>query len=129
MKRARRSEFKRLIFHDVDSPTIGAMRSMFDVDVLRNLGEEIGFVRMMMQRRHLFEHNAGVADERYVKMSVDPEAREGVLVRETQANAHRLINSLTRMAENLESDFHEIFTPAEWPINLYLKQQERMRRR
>jgi hypothetical protein len=129
MKATRRSEFERLVFHDVDSPTIGAMKSIFDVDVLRGLGEEIGFVKMMMHRRHLFEHNAGVADGRYVKMSGDPEARHGVLVRETQANAHRLISSLARMAENLESDFHEIFPPTEWPINFYLKQQERMRRR
>jgi hypothetical protein len=83
----------------------------------------------MMHRRHLFEHNAGVADERYVKMSGDPEARQGILVRETQANAHRLINNLTRMAQNLDSDFHEIFPPTEWPINSFLRQRERMRQR
>ena len=104
------------------------MKSNFDIDILRGLGDEIKFVRLMMHRRHVFEHNAGVADERYVRMSGDPDAREGVLVRETQANAHRLMNSLVRMLENLEADFHEIFPPTERPIKRHLEMQERMRR-
>jgi hypothetical protein len=128
MKPGRRSDLERFVFHDVDSPTIVAMKSLFDIDILRGLGDEIRFVKLMMHRRHVFEHNAGVADKRYVQMSGDPDAREGVLVRETQPNAHRLVNSLTRMAENLESDFHEIFPPTEWPIDYHLKRPERMRR-
>ena len=76
MKRGRRSALERLVFHDVNSPTIAAMKSNFDIDILRGLGDEIKFVRLMMHRRHVFEHNAGVADERYVRMSGDPDTRE-----------------------------------------------------
>jgi hypothetical protein len=128
MKPGRRSDLERLVFHDVESPAIAAMKSLSDIDILRGLGGELRFLKMMMHRRHVFEHNAGVADERYVRMSGDPGAREGVLIRETQANAHRLINNLVRMAENLESDFHEIFSPTEWLIKHHLKRKERMRR-
>jgi predicted nucleic acid-binding Zn-ribbon protein len=127
LKPSRRSDLERLVFHDVDSPTISALKSMFDIDLLRGLDDEIRFVKLMMHRRHLYEHNAGVADERYVRMSGDPDAREGVLVRETQANVHRLLSDLTRMAENLESDFHEIFPPTECPMNYHLQRQELMR--
>jgi hypothetical protein len=49
----------------------------------------------------------------------DPNAREGVLIRESQANAHRLISGLTRMAENFEKAFHEIFNPTQWPIDYH----------
>lgn len=128
MKAGRRADLERLIFHDIESSTITSMKSMFDIDILRGIGEEIQFVKLMMHRRHVFEHNAGVADERYVRLSGDPDCQEGRLIRETLANAHRLINSLTRMVENLEADFHEIFPPTEWPINYHRERQERMRR-
>jgi hypothetical protein len=129
MKPARRAELERLVFHDPESPTIATMKSMLDVDLLRGVGDELPFIKMMMHRRHVFEHNAGVADERYVRLSGDADAREGILIRETQANAHRLINGLTRMAGNLDADFHEIFPPTEWPVNHHRERQERRQQR
>lgn len=69
----------------------------------------------MMHRRHIFEHNAAVADERYVRESGDQNIREGVLVRETQSNAHRLVGNLARIVNNFEKDFHEVFAPTDWP--------------
>lgn len=129
MKPGRKADIERLVFHDVVSPTIASMKSMFDIDMLRGVGDELAFIKMMMHRRHVFEHNAGVADDRYVRQSGDPNAREGVLIRETQANVHRLISGLTRMAENIDADFHEIFRPTEWPINYHRQRQERTRQR
>jgi len=117
MKPGRKAELERLVFHDVDSATIGAMKSMFDLDLLRGLADELPFIKLMMHRRHLYEHNAGVADERYVRESGDQDARLGILIRETQGNAHNLMGGLTRMIGNFDSDFHEIFQPTEWPIN------------
>jgi hypothetical protein len=116
MKPRRKAEFQRLIFHDLESATISHMRLMFDIDLLRGIGAELAFAKMMFHRRHVYEHNAGVADERYVRQSADPDAREGVLLRETKANAHRLIGILARIIENFDLDFHEIFQPTEWPI-------------
>jgi hypothetical protein len=129
MKPGRKADLQRLVFHDVESQVIASMKSMFDIDILRGVGDDLPFLKKMMHRRHVFEHNAGVADARYIRESGDPDAREGVLIRETQANAHRLINGLTRMAENFDADFHEIFQPTEWPINHHRDAQERSRRR
>jgi hypothetical protein len=125
MKPARRAELERLLFHNIESPSIGTMKSMFDIDLLRSLSQDdLAFVKMMMHRRHIFEHNAGVADRRYVEESGDPAAREGDLIRESQANSHRLLGRLVRMFENFDSDFHEIFPPTQWPIDWH---QEHLR--
>ena len=129
MKRGRKADLERLVFHDVESQAIASMKSMFDIDILRNVGDDLPFLKMMMHRRHVFEHNAGVADARYIRESGDPNVREGALIRETQANAHRLIGGLTRIAENFDTDFHEIFQPTEWPINHHRDRQERLKRR
>ena len=128
MKPRRKADLQRLVFHDVESQVIASMKSMFDIDMLRGVSDDLPFLKKMMHRRHVFEHNAGVADARYIRESGDTDAREGVLIRETQANAHRLINGLTRMAENFEADFHEILQPTEWPINHHREAQERSRR-
>jgi hypothetical protein len=127
MKPGRRAELERLVFHDVESATIAGIKAMFEIDILRGMADDVAFLKMMMQRRHIFEHNAGVADDRYVKESGDPNAREGILIRETQANAHRLIGCLARMAENFDKDFHEIFVPTQWPIDHHKAKQDRRR--
>lgn len=120
MKPARKAELQRLVFHDLESATIDRMRSMLDIDLLRGIAAaDLGFARMMFHRRHVYEHNAGVADPRYVKESGDPNAKDGVLLRETHANAHRLVGILNRIIENFGTDFHEIFPPTEWPIRYH----------
>jgi hypothetical protein len=121
MKSGRKKELDRMLFHDMESISIGVLKKMFDVDLLRGLGSELAFTKLMMHRRHVYEHNAGVADERYVCDSGDQDARAGVLIRETQANAHRLVGVLKRVVENFDADFHEIFPPTEWPIKYYSK--------
>jgi hypothetical protein len=126
MKPGRKADLERLIFHDIDSATIKSMKSMFDVDILRGMeSDDLRFLRMMMHRRHVFEHNAGVADERYVRESGDAVAREGVLIRESQANAHRLVSGLARMFDNFDKDFHETFPPTPWPIDNYRQARHR----
>jgi hypothetical protein len=117
MKPSRRATFERFVFHDVDSPTVAALKSMLDIDLLKDVGNDVGFLKMMMQRRHIFEHNGGVADARYVRESGDSDGREGILIREVAANVHRLINGLARMSENFDTQFHEIFPPTDWPIS------------
>lgn len=125
MKPARKNELQRPAFHDIDSSAIARMKNMFDIDILRNLDNDTRFVRMMMHRRHIYEHNAGVADERYVRESGDTNIQEGTLIRETQENAHRLIACFTRMIKNLDNDFHEIFPPTEWPIDDHQSRRQR----
>jgi hypothetical protein len=128
IKPGRKAELERVVFHDVDSTLIRLLKTAFEIDLFRGMDADISFLRKMTHRRHIFEHNAGVADERYVRESGDAETREGVLIRETQANAHQLIACLNRAAENLDKDFHEIFPATEWPIHHH-QQRRRARQR
>jgi ribosomal protein L37E len=129
MKPGRRTELERFVFHDIESSTMVTLKQAFSIDLLRGLDAELKFIKMMSERRHVFEHNAGVVDDRYIRLSGDSTAREGVLIRETRENAHRLIGGLTKMVENFDTDFHEIFQLTEWPVEFYREGQERIKRR
>lgn len=120
MKPARRSRLERLVFHDIESATLAEVKAAFDVDLLRRVdGQTTAFLRMMLERRHVYEHNAGVVDERYVDRSGDTSWRAGDLIRETDENAHKLLSTLPIMAQNLHDDFHEIFPLTEWPVQYF----------
>ncbi len=111
MKEARAADLCRAVFHDIDAPVISTLKTMFEIDILRGLSAELAFLRRAFHRRHVFEHNAGVADERYVRESGDAQATVGILLRETQASANQLIGCVNRMIDNLDRDFHDIFRP------------------
>lgn len=117
MKSARVRDFERLKFHDICNNVFKRLKPMVDIDLLRGVSasDEL-FLTMMLHRRHIYEHNDGVMDERYVRESGDAEAKEGVLLRETKENAHKLLGLLMRMVENMQADFHEIFPLTMWPV-------------
>lgn len=120
MKPARLKRLERLIFHDIESRTIAEIKAAFEVDLLRGIDNETtAFLKMMLERRHVYEHNAGVADERYVERSGDTSWRVGDLIRETEQNAHRLLSTLPIMGQNIHDDFHEIFPLTEWPVRYF----------
>jgi len=120
MKPTRQKELSRLVFHDTESETFKRMKQYFDLAPLKGIQEkDVKFIRMMMERRHVYEHNSGVIDQRYIERSGDADAIEGNLLREGRDNVHRLIGLLTRIVANVDKDFHEIFTPTKWPIEHY----------
>lgn len=124
MRRNRCDEFGRLKFHSINGETFNRIKSMFDIDVLRGINDEdIKFINLMMHRRHVYEHNGGVADNRYVTESGDLAFPVGVLIRETKENANRFIGLLNRMTANFQSDFHELFEVNEGPIRGYEEHQ------
>lgn len=117
MKLARRNRLDRLVFHDIESATIDELKTAFEIDLLRGIDEvTTAFLRMMFERRHVYEHNGGVADKRYVERSGDTAWRVGDLIRETDQNAHQLLSMLPKMAQNCHDDFHEMFPLTEWPV-------------
>lgn len=127
MKPARKEALSRLVFHDIESETFKRLKDLFDLNPPKGISDkDIRFIRLMMERRHVFEHNAGVIDLRYVERSGDEEAVEGNLLRENRENVHRLIGLLARMASNIDKDFHEIFIPTEWPIEYFKERQKRV---
>lgn len=125
MKDSRRNQFNGLLFHNLDKFD-ELMKTCFDIDLLKGMSGDRGFVRMMFFRRHVYEHDGGVITRRYVEYSGDPGAEEGVLLRETMPNAHKFIGCLNRMIETLERDFHEIFKPESFCIDLEKARKERI---
>ena len=89
------------------------MERAFAVEMLRGMAPaDTSFIRLMLERRHVFEHEASVATRRYLAASGDTSVGEGTLIRETKENAHRLAGYLVRMATNFEIGFHEIYPVA-----------------
>jgi len=119
MKPARRQQLQDLLFHGLRAPA-ELLGRYFDINITKGINEaELGFLRMMFARRHVYEHNAGVATAKYLADSEDTSFEEGMLIRETAENAHRLVGNLNRMIETFSADFHEIFPPEDFCIRLH----------
>jgi hypothetical protein len=78
----------------------------------------------MFHRRHVYEHNGGNADEKYLADSGDPSVRLHQTIRETQASAHRLVGLVEKLAKNLHRGFHDIFPPEAGPIQWYSERKK-----
>lgn len=112
---SRRSRLERVHFHNL-AAAHELFRNVFDIDILSEVSvEDIAFVKLMFHRRHIYEHNGGEADEKYIADSGDP-VRPKQVLRETQESAHRTASVVTKLAANLHKGFHEIFRPLEEPI-------------
>jgi hypothetical protein len=61
----------------------------------------------LFQRRHVYEHEAGVATRSYLAESGDISVKEGALIRETRENARRLAGCAVRIATNLDAGFSD----------------------
>ncbi len=125
MKRNRRNELTALLFHNLDK-FVEIIDRFFGINLLYKMDSDRDFLRDMFLRRHVFEHNACVATERYVKEGSDSQIEVGVLIREQAENVHRLVGCLNRMFENFEQDFHEMLPPEEYMINLEEQRQKRI---
>jgi hypothetical protein len=127
MKESRRNKLKQLLFHNLDKYD-EMMKSFFDINILKGMDSDRSFIRMMFFRRHVYEHDGGVATARYVCESGDQDIEEGLLIRETAQNVHTLIGHLNRMTKMLDSDFNEIFPPEPFCIQIEKDRQTRMRK-
>jgi len=67
----------------------------------------------MFHRRHVFEHRAGVADQRYLDESGDDSVALGQAIRETPDNVRRFGDLLLAIVRNFDEGFHSIFPPDE----------------
>ena len=126
LRPARKGRLDRMRFHNLHNAA-SEIKSGFDIDILENLKpDDVEFAVLMFHRRHIYEHNGGVADEKYLADSSDNSVRLGQAVRETQSSAHRLIGLVKKMAESLHRGFHDIFSPEAEPITRYAEQKKRM---
>jgi len=125
MKEVRRNQLQRLLFHNLDKFE-GLLKDCFDIDLLQGMSADRDFVRKMFFRRHVYEHDGGVATQRYSEESGDIDIQKGDLIRETAENAHKLIGCLNRMITTFEADFHEMFEPEAFCIEIEKERRKRI---
>ena len=77
MRPRRRKELLEMLFHGIDAAEV--LKRTFDIELLKGMDHETGFLRLMFQRRHVFEHEGGVATSRYLNESGDKSITEGTL--------------------------------------------------
>lgn len=126
MRSARRERIGKMRFHDL-AATRRELMGGFDIDICEGLTEaEITTATRSFQRRHVYEHNGGEVDEKYLRDSGDTSVRLKQAIRETQAGVHEFANLALRMARNLHRGFHDIYEPAKAVINRYEAEKKRL---
>jgi hypothetical protein len=128
MSTRRKSRLGKIRFHNLMS-THEIFNDYFDINILDKIEDaEVNYGKLMFLRRHVYEHNGGEADEKYIKESGD-DVRPKQALHETKESAHRIANFVMRIAQNLHDGFHNIFPPLEGPIQLHKPIKERAQTR
>jgi len=125
MKESRKNQLERLLFHNLDKFD-GLLVNCFDINLLKGMTADRDFVNKMFFRRHVFEHDGGVATQQYVEESGDGSIEKGDLIRETLENVNKFLGNLNRMITTFENDFHEIFKPEPFCIDIENERKKRM---
>lgn len=126
MRSARRERVRKMRFHDL-AATRKELLGGFDIDICEGLTDgDIATATRMFQRRHVYEHNGGEVDEKYLRDSGDTSVRLKQTIRETQVAVHEFANIVLRIARNLHRGFHDIFEPAKRPIELHEAEKKRL---
>ncbi len=75
MRTKRKTELERALFHNLE-PRAELLQAAFDIDLLEHLEvDDVEFITCMFLRRHVYEHNGGEVDARYIKESGDTTVR------------------------------------------------------
>ena len=92
MTERRRKEWERKLFHDLKSRT-EELKSTFDIDIFQKIkSEDVKFAIRMFHRRHVYEHNGGEADQKYIDDSGDTSVRVKQLLRESADSSLHIID-------------------------------------
>ena len=128
MTKRREDRLQNQRFHDI-TELRSLFKEWFDIDVCAGMKElECQNVIIKFLHRHLYEHNGGQVDKKYLDNSGDTSVILGQLIRETQKDTHDLLGSLVKMARNIHNGFHELLPPVQAPIQALKDKQERLRK-
>lgn len=122
----RKNRLLKQRFHNLEElrKTFG---DWFDIDVCAGMkDDECRFVALMFFRRHVYEHNGGEVDQKYLEDSGDTSVRLKQHIHETQQDAHSLLGLLVKMARNIHGAFHKLFPPIPEPIKAFEDKKARM---
>jgi hypothetical protein len=113
-------------FHELDEVR-QVLSDWFDIDICAGMKDgEIAQVKLMFYRRHIYEHNGGEVDQKYLDRSGDTTVRLKQVIRETKEGAHSLLGSLIKMARNLHAGFHDLVEVEDSPIRAFEDRKKRL---
>ena len=116
MRAKRKAALERALFHNL-KPRAEELFAAFDIDLFENLkADDVAFITRMFLRRHVYEHNGGEVDERYITESGDTTVRPKQRIRESSESTLRATNVIEILGRNFKTGFDEIFPPVEAPI-------------
>lgn len=125
MTPARKSEWNNKLFHKLES-CAESLRTVFDIDIFKSMrDDDKKFAILMFHRRHVYEHNGGEVDEKYIRDSGDNSVRPKQVIKESSESAFKIANAVEKMGSNFLRGFHKIFTPEEMPIQFYKDRTKR----
>jgi hypothetical protein len=123
MTERRKDRLQNHSFHNL-TELRATFLNWLDIDVCAGMKEdECRSVSTMFYRRHLYEHNGGEVDQKYLESSGDSTVKLKQHIHETQQAAHDLLSSLVKMARNVHAGFHELFPPVREQIQSFEKKK------
>jgi len=115
----RKREWTKKLFHNLANSAEG-LKTVFDIDPFKGVKQDdVDFATRMFHRRHVYEHNGGEVDEKYIKDSGDISVRPKQVIRETAESASRIASLVLAIARNIHDAFHAIFPPENEPIQYH----------
>jgi len=123
---SRKNRLMNQRFHNLEKMNT-QFKDWFDIDLCAGMKkDEYDSTALMFYRRHVYEHNGGEVDQRYLVDSGDTTVRLKQRIHETQEVAHRFLGSLVKIARNIHGTFHELFPPIPEPIEAFENRKARM---
>lgn len=115
---ARQKEWDKKLFHQLQACR-DSLQSAFGIDLFKGIDlNEQKFITLMFHRRHVYEHNGGEVDEKYIADTGDTSVKVKQALHETETSAFDTANSILKMARNFHDGFHQIFPPEQKAIEL-----------
>ena len=125
MRKVRRERLTKQRFQNFGN-VCHIFNEWFGVDLSEGMSDDDrDFVALRFHRRHVYEHNGGEADQKYIDDSGDTSVRVKQTIRESLEDAHRLLGLVLKAGRNLHEGFHEIIPPIAKPIDLHQEQLAR----
>ncbi|MCE4225915.1 hypothetical protein HCU64_19360 [Methylobacterium sp. C25] len=128
MTKARKSRLQRNRFHKFEE-VCSVFLNWFDIDLAKGINKsDRDFINLMFLRRHVYEHNGGEVDAKYIADSGDSNVRLKQLLREKPEDVHRFLGLINKLGHNAHTGFQDIFPPIDAPIKTHREIQERIKR-
>ncbi|MEQ1775126.1 MAG: hypothetical protein ABL891_15220 [Burkholderiales bacterium] len=119
MSKHRKDRLERKPFHELKEIR-QIFGQWFDINICEGVKDnECVALERMFYRRHVYEHNGGEVDQKYLDNSGDTSVVLKQRIHETLEGAHELLGSLVKMARNMHNGFQELFPPLEGPIEAF----------